>query len=174
MSEHVIGFKELESRLGDIAGVDLYQAIRQGVMLIEQVARAGAPVHDGQLRNSITSWAERDGDHIRGTCSANTAYAMYVELGTGPQGAANHDGISPNINPAYTMEPWWIHEGDGPNEINRQTAETYHFPYIDTDKGRFYKCSGQPANPFMYRAYKDCEDEVVKLVEEKAKEHIGQ
>ena len=58
------------------------------------------------------------------------------------------------------MEPWWIHESD----LDVGVAEMYHWPYIDTPDGRFYKCSGQPARPFMYPALKDNEDEVIRIM----------
>ena len=38
-------------------------------------------------------------------------------------------------------------------------------PYIDTPEGRFYKCSGQPAQPFLYPALKDNEKEVLGIMQ---------
>lgn len=172
MSGYVVGYKELDDRLKAMSEVDLRQGLRQSVMLVEQVAKAGAPAHDGQLRGSITSWVEQNENGMRGICAANAAYAMYVEFGTGQRGAMDHSGISPNVTPAYTLEPWWIHEGDGPNEISRQTAEYYHFPFIETEQGRFYRCTGQPANPFMYQAFKACEEEITNIMRRKVKEQI--
>ena len=84
-------------------------------------------------------------DRVIGTVYTNKAYAMYVEMGTGPKGAANHAGISPVASPAYTMSPWWIHE----SQVDKEAAEEYHWFYLDTPDGRFYQCTGQSAQPFM-------------------------
>ena len=85
-------------------------------------------------------------------------YAPYLEFGTGPKGQENHAGISPEITPAYTQNPWWIHE----SQVDRRVAEKYHWFYLDTPDGRFYLCTGQPAYPFMYPALKDSQDQILE------------
>ena len=80
--------------------------------------------------------------------------------------------ISPNISPAYTQSPWWIHEGSGADEIDRATAEHYHFPYIETKDGRFYQCTGQPAQPFLYPALKNNEDRITEIIGEELKKQL--
>ena len=105
---------------------------------------------------------------IVGAAYTNKAYAGYVEMGTGPKGEANHSGISPVVNPSYTQNPWWIHE----SQIDKGLAERYHWFYIETEDGRFYQCTGQPAQPFMYPALKNNEDRVVMNMENALKREL--
>lgn len=92
-----------------------------------------------------------------------------MEFGTGPRGREDHAGISPNVSPSYTQKPWWIHE----SQIDARTAEKYGWFHIDTPEGRFYQCSGQAAQPFMYPALKNNEQKIIREVERYAKEAIG-
>ena len=108
-------------------------------------------------------------DGICATVYTNVQYAPYVEFGTGPRGAADHVGISPEVTPAYTLEPWWIHE----SQIDEAVAIRYHWYYIDTEDGRFYKCEGQPAQPFMYPALHDNKDTVMEILSKGIKNAIG-
>ena len=71
-----------------------------------------------------------------------------------------HAGISPEVTPVYTQQPWWIHE----SQIDRRVAEKYRWPYMDTPDGRFYRCSGNPAYPFLYPAMKDNEEQILKVL----------
>lgn len=87
-------------------------------------------------------------------------YAPYLEFGTGQKGAADHDGISPEVTPAYRMSPWWIHE----SMVDAGTAEKYHWFAIDTPQGKFYQCTGQPARPFLYPALHDNIDTVKDIL----------
>ena len=105
---------------------------------------------------------------IVGAAYTNKAYAGYVEMGTGPKGEANHSGISPVVNPSYSQNPWWIHE----SQIDKGLAERYHWFYIETEDGRFYQCTGQPAQPFMYPALKNNEDRVVTNMEKALKREL--
>ena len=63
--------------------------------------------------------------------------------------------------PAYVQKPWWIHE----SQVDKETAERYHWFFIDTPEGRFYQCSGQAAQPFLYPALKNNEKRVAKNME---------
>lgn len=118
------------------------------------------PVDHGELRGSIrTQVLEQDGRTL-GVVYTNKSYAPYVEFGTGPKGQANHAGISPAVTPAYAQSPWWIHE----SQIDKEAAEKYHWFFIETEDGRFYQCTGQPAQPFMYPALKNNEERVTRNV----------
>ena len=88
-----------------------------------------------------------------------------MEFGTGPKGQANHEGISPDVAVSYSQSPWWIHE----SQVGRETAERYGWPCIDTPDGRFYRCSGQAAQPYMYPALKNNEQEIERIFEEAVK-----
>ena len=127
---------------------------------VQAAARLLAPADSGYLQNSIFLDVDKVDNGLEATIYTNLQYAPYVEFGTGPKGAMDHAGISPNITPAYTMEPWWIHE----SQIDEAVAIKYHWYYIDTEDGRFYKCEGQPAQPFMYPAIHDNKDTVVDIL----------
>lgn len=151
-----------------VADEHLLRIVEQEAKRIQAEAKLLCPVRHGELQNSIKAMAERRDDTVTGTVYTNKAYASYVEFGTGPAGAADHGGISPAVNPSYTMTPWWIHE----SQIDAGTAETYHWPHIDTPDGRFYKCTGQAAQPFMYPALKNHEDKAVKDMERELRNEL--
>ncbi len=134
--------------------------VEEAIQLVRNAAVAAAPGYSGYLKHNIFHDLESDGNAITGTVYTNVSYAYFIEKGTGPRGEANHAGISPEMEPVYKSEPWWIHEDD----LDIGVAEMYRWPYMDTPKGRFYKCSGQPARPFMYPALKDREEDVLKIL----------
>lgn len=123
-------------------------------------ARMLSPVDKGDLRKSITHTTIEQNGEIVSMIHTNSDHALYVEFGTGPVGAANHEGISPNVNVSYTMEKW---RGRIPGLVS------------DTDDGIRY-ISGQPAKPYLYPALKDNEEQIEekikndlkKIMEEKA------
>lgn len=154
--------------LEQVCDQHMERLVGQQAKRIQAEAKLLCPVQQGELRNSIKSMTEFRDDMVTGTVYTNKAYAMYVEMGTGPKGAANHAGISPVVNPAYTMSPWWIHE----SQIDKELAEMYHWFYLDTPDGRFYQCTGQPAQPFMYPALKNNEDKVVERLEKALKREL--
>jgi HK97 gp10 family phage protein len=51
--------------------------------LVEAAAKQKAPKGNGELRRSITSKIEADGDSIKGIVFTPLLYAPYVEYGTG-------------------------------------------------------------------------------------------
>ena len=155
------GLKELHVQLDRIvekAGKAEY--VREAGDFVRGAAVMNAPGNTGYLRQNI--FHDFEEGHFTATSEVftNVSYAPYVELGTGPKGVADHEGISPEITPAYTMEPWWIHESD----VDPWIAEQYHWPSIDTPEGKFYKCDGQPARPFMYPALKDNREKVIRIM----------
>lgn len=155
------GVTELSAELGKICTeLGKAEGLKDATQFVRSAASHAAPRFTGYLRNSIFADVEVGKNVAVGTVYTNISYSPYVELGTGPVGAANHNGISPEVNPTYTMEPWWIHE----SQIDIGTAEEYGWDYRDTPDGRFYRCTGQPARPFMYPALKDHEDEVLRRI----------
>lgn len=165
----IIGEKDVTDAIKRISYADLRIGISKGILLVQESAKTACRSQTGELRGSIYTHVEGNGDVIRGTCFTNKKYATYVEFGTGPTGQANHTGISPDVAVAYSQSPWWIHEGSGENEIDRETAEFYHFPCIETPQGRFYQCTGQPAKPFMYPALKNNEEKIIQIIKETAR-----
>ena len=168
----ILGEKSFMDALGELSAIDLHDAVSKGIKTVQAEAKSLCPVYDGELRDSIYTSVENGEESIRGTCYTNKSYAAYVEFGTGPKGQANHEGISPDATPVYTQSPWWIREGSGPNEVDRATAEKYGWFYIDTPEGRFYQCTGQPAQPFMYPALKNNEKQIEQVIREELRKQF--
>lgn len=155
------GLKELCVGLDKIvAQAGKAEYVKEAGQFVRGAAIEGCPGNSGYLRQNIFCDFEETEEDAKSEVYTDVSYGGFVELGTGPRGAADHDGISPNVTPAYTMEPWWIHE----SQVDQWVAEQYRWPYIDTDQGRFYKCSGQPAKPFLYPALKDNEQKVLRIM----------
>ena len=154
----VSGIEELEHKLKTMSDPNLQQAVSTGIQIVRSAAVMNCHVDMGELRQSIYAEVSEQDRKVIGTCWTDKEYAPYVEFGTGPKGQENHAGISSEVTPAYTQAPWWIHE----SQVDKRVAEKYHWFHIDTPKGRFYQCTGQPAYPFMYPALKDNEDLILK------------
>lgn len=104
---------------------------------VQGFAKLLCPVDTGELRNSIREVSEMDDTSVTSTVYTSKKYAAYVELGTGPVGQNNHEGISPEITPTYSQKGW---------------------SYYDKEKDEFIHTRGQPAQPYMYPALKDYEE----------------
>lgn len=154
----VEGSRELERTLDRLEKMNVKKQVGVAVQAVRSAAVRGCLANTGELRQSIFTSVKTEGDVVRGSCFTNKAYGVFVEFGTGPKGQQNHAGISPDVDPAYTQSPWWIHE----SQIDRETAEMYRWFYIDTPDGRFYQCTGMEAHPFMYPALKNNREEVLK------------
>lgn len=156
----IVGATELNKRLRKMSKMNLKKGVGEAISFVQAAAKLNCPVDDGELRQSIYTSVEESGTTVTGTCFTLKKHGPFVEFGTGPKGQADHEGISPDVAVAYTQSPWWIHE----SQIDRSTAEKYHFLAIETKDGTFYRCAGQAAQPFMYPALKDNEDEIVNIV----------
>lgn len=164
MARGIDGLDKLMRKYGQLAeaaaGDAMKNAVGASVKTIQAEAKLLCPVDHGELRGSIrTQVLEQDGRTV-GVVYTNKQYGPYVEFGTGPKGESDHAGISPMITPAYTQSPWWIHE----SQIDKEAAEKYHWFSIETEEGRFYQCTGQPAQPFMYPALKNNEERVTRNI----------
>lgn len=73
----------LESLDGVIDTSKLESAIGRACALVERSAKQKAPKGTGELRRSITSKIEKDGDNVIGVVFTPLEYAPYVEFGTG-------------------------------------------------------------------------------------------
>lgn len=160
---------ELYLKLDRLSNTDMLQAAGRGISVVQAAAKYLCPVQDGELRDSIFTDVRREQSKAVGICYSSKDYAPYVEFGTGPRGQADHAGISPNVTPTYTQRAWWIHE----SQIDAGTAERYGWFYIDTKDGRFYQCSGQAAQPFMYPALHDNRETIVKEISAYAADAIA-
>lgn len=164
----IIGLDKLCMQLSNISAQDLVGATGEAIALVQATAKRNVQVDSGELRESIYTDVYQQGNRVIGTCFTNKEYAPYVEFGTGPRGQKSHTGISPDVNVVYKQHPWWIHE----SQIDKETAEKYHWFYIDTPQGRFYQCSGQPARPYLYPAIKDNTEKIKKIYEKHIKNTI--
>lgn len=164
MANGVKGLDKLMKKYGGLAiaaaGPGLAKAVTASTKLIRAEASDACLVKSGELKQKIRISTEQQDEKVIGTVYTNVKYAPYIEFGTGPKGEKNHEGISPLVTPVYSQSPWWIHE----SQIDAETAEEYHWFYIDTKKGRFYQCSGQAAQPFLYPALKNNEDRVTRNI----------
>ncbi|HEM6492399.1 TPA: HK97 gp10 family phage protein [Streptococcus suis] len=120
--------------------------------VVQADAKLRAPVNDDDLRTGIKVRMSKSGNP-RAEVVSTSDHGAYVEFGTGPKGAANHAGISPEVSVSYRSTPWYVHE----SQID---VGAYRFQKI----GEFYKMFGQVAQPYLYPALKDNEERVTKNI----------
>ena len=164
----IIGEAKLISHLDDLANIDITPGIKKAISFVQEAAKMNAPSVSGELRESIFIKTEKRGDEVVGICGTANEHAAYVEFGTGPRGQADHGGISPDVAVAYTQSPWWIHE----SQLTPGTAEKYGWSYIDNKQGRFYRVSGQPAQPYLYPALHDNHDTISEIVSNEVRKEL--
>lgn len=153
----VKGAEKLMRQLNNLGNINpvMEKAVRKETLRVQRNAVLLCPVNHGELRQTIKTKVEATEGMVIGTVYTNNKHAAYVELGTGPIGEANHEGISPEVNPVYSQSGWWF-PGD---KVTPQDAEKYHWPSMTTEDGKtLYFTQGQPAQPFMYPALKGIED----------------
>ena len=76
-------------------------AMIESLDLIQSDAVMNAPSNLGQLKASIFTDFEEVDNKLMGIVYSDLEHAWYVEFGTGPIGAANHTGVSPEVPVAY-------------------------------------------------------------------------
>lgn len=153
----VKGAEKLMRQLNNLGNINpiVEKAVRKETLRVQRNAVLLCPVNHGELRQTIKTKVKATEGMVIGTVYTNNKHAAYVELGTGPIGEANHEGISPEVNPVYSQSGWWF-PGD---KVTPQDAEKYHWPSMTTEDGKtLYFTQGQPAQPFMYPALKGIED----------------
>ena len=145
------------------------RAVNRSLELIQADAVANAPVNLGQLRSTIFTAIDENGQHISGTVYTDTEHGWYVEFGTGPVGAADHDGVSPDVPVAYRMSGWLI-----PGEaISEADALQYKFKKVTFKDGSvWYATNGQPAQPFMYPAFINNEKNIEAIFNDELKKAV--
>ena len=78
------GLEGILERLDSITDIQkLERAVGRACALVERSAKQKAPKGNGELRRSITSKVEREGDGAVGVVFTPLEYAPYVEFGTG-------------------------------------------------------------------------------------------
>lgn len=84
MSVEFKGLNELLDSLEELADADNFEkALGKACAIVERAAKQKAPKGTGELRRSITSKIERNGEDIQGVVFTPLEYAPYVEYGTG-------------------------------------------------------------------------------------------
>ena len=175
----ILGKKEVLQNLEKLSQLDIYDATEEAAELVRKAAEGEVPVYSGELQQSIYKDVKSTEYGATGEVFTEKEYAELVEFGTGPIGQENHEGTSPDVHKIYKPVPWWIHEkGSGGSreghekakDIDKEVAERYSWPHSDTPNGRFYLCSGQPAQPFMYPAIANHTDEIEEIYAKKIRE----
>ena len=152
------GIEELLRKFDDISSIEpqLYQMMDQCGVFIRDDARLRVPVDIGDLRKSIQHTTREIDGGIETVVHTNSDHAAFVEFGTGPVGAANHQGIAPDIQPVYAREKW---------------RGVIPFLKSETDSGiRFI--AGQPAQPYLYPALKENEQQLKEYLADGIRELI--
>jgi len=157
------GMDGLLAKLASMKEIDeaIYKSVDECGQFVRDDARLRVPVDTGDLRKSIDHTTTKENGEIISVVHTNSDHAVFVEFGTGPVGAANHAGTSPDFPVTYSMEKW---RGVIP-ELKS-----------DTDSGIRY-IAGQAAQPYLYPAIKDNEEQItekirtdaIRAMEEKAK-----
>lgn len=152
--------KKIEALPDEVVQECYRKAMRSVLLRISAEAKLRARSDNGELRNSIRTRRKINGTTVNGSVYTKLAYAPFVEFGTGPEGARNHEGISPNVNITYKSKPWFI-----PGKLlEKQTIEKYHFPEIKLKNGdSLYWTDGQKAQPFLYPAINSIEPQIREL-----------
>jgi HK97 gp10 family phage protein len=84
MSIKFEGLESIEDKLYKLKDVKSYEnALKKACMLVERTAKQKAPKGNGELRRSITSRIDKDGNELKGVVFTPLEYAPYVEYGTG-------------------------------------------------------------------------------------------
>lgn len=161
----VDGTKEFERKIGKLSKQDVRKEVGRSIQTVRNAAVNNAPTRrygsgGGSLKQSIFTNIYEDGDSVIGECYANNDHAVFVEFGTGPVGQENHVNTSPDYDPVYSQTGWMI-PGDA---MDPDAAEQYGLGIARGKNGEVigYYTNGQPAQPFMYPALKDNQDEVLK------------
>ena len=156
MAELIAKFKAMG---GDVDAV-MTRAVRQQAEVVRGSAVKRCPVNHGELRDSTHTMVKPDDGAIVGEVYTNAGHAAYVEFGTGPIGAANHSGVSPNVQMSYHTDSWWF-PVDDPTDAAR-----YGWPTFTTKDGTILALtSGQAAQPFLYPAVMENRLKVIRGIQ---------
>lgn len=152
-----VTIKRADRQLKKVALSKAKKALVQALSTVQSDAVANAPKNQGQLQNTIFFEIEEDGTKMLGTVFTDTEHGWYVEFGTGPVGAENHDGISPEVPVAYKTKGWLIPG----SAISESDALKYKFKKVTFKDGSiWWATNGQPAQPFLYPAFMNNEDNI--------------
>lgn len=150
------------SAMGEDAAPIMQKGVNKGLKRIQSSAKLLCPSNSGELRNSIKTQSRVQGGKVVGEVYTNKEHAAYVEFGTGPVGEETLQEVPEGLNITHSPTGWWIHVGEGENDISPEIVEKYHFFTITGEDGEKYAFSnGSPAQPFMYPALEANRDNVL-------------
>lgn len=137
-----VNANKLLKRLDNIAEMDLKSKMTEATKLVHAQAKLLAPVDTGNLAGSIHMEVKKKGKEMIGRVYTNLQYAPYVEYGTGSTGRGTYPYKTKGLKLSYRDTPW-VYTPDG--------GET------------FYRTEGQVAQPYMYPALKNNEQQIKSL-----------
>lgn len=157
------GFDELLKSLESIGNLDnLESALGRACAKVERAAKEKAPKGEGELRRSITSKVDKNGDSFEGVVYTPLEYAPYVEYGTGL--FAENGGGRQDV-------PWVYVKGGSSKKANSSksyTVEEAHsaVAYL-REKGLDAHISyGMPPQPYMRPALNENREEILRILKE--------
>ena len=156
------GFDRLMKKLEGVSTEDILPAVNKATLFVEGQAKELAPVASefsraigaisGQLRESIHTRVETEGEKITGTVFTATEYAPYVEFGTGVKGNGTYPYQPEGITLSYKDKGWSF-----PNPMHPE---------------EFIHTKGQKAQPFMYPALHQNRKKVDQILQDGIKQAI--
>lgn len=126
MSVEINGIEQLEERLEGLVDMDkLTRALGKACALVERSAKEKAPKGTGELRRSISSRVETNGDEAYGVVFTPLEYAPYVEYGTGLFAE----------NGGRTDVPWCYQDDEGNwHSTSGMKPQPYMRPALDENR----------------------------------------
>lgn len=155
--------RKLQALGGDVPRA-LHEGVAQTIEVASDDAKQLAPKNsssqaDGSGSMSIVAGISTEikalPDGSEGKVISKAPHSIFVEMGTGPVGAANHGGISPHVSVSYTGRESWV------------------YPTVIDGEQTFRTTSGQPARPFMYPAATMNRETFLKLTKMRLRDKIG-
>lgn len=151
--------KKLNLMSKEVQGNILKKSVKRGGLLVQKQARLLVNSKSGNLSRSIKEKTESSSYGASSTVYTKLDYGVYYELGTGPNGQENHEGISPMVNPKYSQTGWMI-PGDA---MSVDDAESYGLGIVESGGEVIgYRTNGMPARPYLYPALHDQEKDLTR------------
>ena len=133
----VEGLEEVLEAVESLEDIDSYKrALTKACALVERAAKQNAPKGGGDLRRSISSRIETDGDKLVGVVFTPLDYAPNVEYGTG----------------------LFAEGGNGRKDVP--------WCYKDEITGEYVYTNGIHPHPYLRPALNDSREEILRLLKE--------
>jgi HK97 gp10 family phage protein len=169
------GLDRLYRKIARLHNIDIKPIIEDATIRVRDEAKMRVPVDTGELQNSIDYNVELSAKGFTGKVFTNKEHGLYVELGTGPEGEANHSGISPQVKPIYSPTGWVYKVKE--NNMSYIFANSGKVNQAKTKRrnamsGKFIFTNGQPARPFMYPALHENREKISKFIQSRVQKKI--